>query len=132
MPRSHGRSEDSTIENKVIREVKLEKPEEMSRRICETGGKSHQNVLTLQPRLYDKKIGSPVTRRKPSEKNPSSRVLTMSNVRDRQLVPNRIYLKWYTTYFHCFVPIIYIYIYTEALWPVTAPNKYLSYCLSNK
>ena len=33
MPRLHGRSEASTIENKVIQEVKLEKPEEMSRRI---------------------------------------------------------------------------------------------------
>ena len=33
VPRPHGRSEDSTIENKVIQEVKLEKPEEMSRSI---------------------------------------------------------------------------------------------------
>ena len=33
VPRPHGRSEDSTIQNKVIQEVKLEKPEEMSRRI---------------------------------------------------------------------------------------------------
>ena len=33
-----------------------------------------------------------------------SPVLTLSNVPDRQLVPNRIYLKWYMTYFSCFVP----------------------------
>ena len=38
-----------------------------------------------------------------------SPVLTLSNVvPDRQLVPNRIYLKWYMSYFYCFVPIIYI------------------------
>ena len=33
VPSQHDRSEDSTIQNKVIQEVKLEKPEEMSRRI---------------------------------------------------------------------------------------------------
>ena len=33
VPRPHGRSEDSTIENKVIQKVKLKKPKEMSRRI---------------------------------------------------------------------------------------------------
>ena len=32
-PRLNGRGEDSTIENKAILEVKLKKPEEMSRRI---------------------------------------------------------------------------------------------------
>ena len=131
MLRQQGRSEDSTVENTVIVvQVKLKKSEEMSRRIdlhtwtidCKfcpprslltfsralvTGGKRHQNVLTLQLRLYHRKIGSPVTRKKPSEKNLSSRVLMFSNVRDRQLVPSRIYLKWYTTYFYYFVPIKY-------------------------
>ena len=111
------------MQNTIILEVKLKKPKEMSRRIdihrstkdCKfrtprslltfgralvRGGKSHQNVLTLQLRLYNRKIGSPITRRKPSKKNPSSRVLMFSNVQDtRQLIPNRIYLKWYTTYF---------------------------------
>ena len=99
-PRQHGRSEDSSIENTIILEDKVKKKtEEMWRRridlhrstvdykfpdtkiflniwprIGETGGKSHQCVLTLQLCWYNRKTGRPVTRGKPSEKNASSRL----------------------------------------------------------
>ena len=116
--RLHGRSEDSTIENKVIQEVKLEKPEEMSRRIdlhrstkdCKfltprsllTSSRAFVKQEARASRMFSHFNCVYIIRRSealsPEEnqarKNPSSRVLTISNVRDRQLLPNRIYLKW--------------------------------------